>query len=425
LVAVLLSVVLVMIVVAGARENVISAAVLFAFAAGAGVLAVLSARRSDQPQRWASVTAGWLVLAGTVFLIWPGVVATDAIAWVAPVLLLALVVWMTMRVRRQLHSRIRAWLIYPAFAVLALAAVAAGFETVREVLERSPHPLHGQLVDVGGGRRVYLSCAGSGTPVVVIVPGYGGLSSTAEWIARDVARDTRVCVYDRAGRGWSDAAPDQQDGIAIASDLEAALTAAHEAAPFVLAGHSFGGLYVRAFAARYPDRTAGVVLLDATDPRMFTKVPGYPRLYEIARRVTALFPSLARFGLVRLANQHASDSLPSASRADEQLFSPTARLARSQRDEWAAAPAAMQQAASLVTLEDRPLMVVTALKDALEGWVPLQDELAKLSRNSSHWAVPTATHASLVEYRAEAAISSQAIREVVGAVRTSTLLPRH
>src|SRR2546423_2098240 len=84
LAAILLSIVLVMVVVAGARENVISAAVLFAFAAGAVLLAVLSAQRSDQPQRWALIAAGWLALAGIVLLIWPGVVATDGIAWVTP-----------------------------------------------------------------------------------------------------------------------------------------------------------------------------------------------------------------------------------------------------------------------------------------------------------------------------------------------------
>jgi len=124
LTAVLLSLVLTLLVFGGAREHVISAAVLFAFAAGAALLARLSTRRSDQPQRWALIAAGWLALAGIVFVIWPRVVATAAIAWVAPVLLLALVVWMTQRVRRELHSRIRPWLVYPVFAVIACAAIA-------------------------------------------------------------------------------------------------------------------------------------------------------------------------------------------------------------------------------------------------------------------------------------------------------------
>ena len=167
LAAVILSIVLVAVVVPGARENVISAAVLLAFAAGAALLGVLSARRSDQPQRWALIAAGWLALAGALPLIWPGVVATAAIAWMAPVLLLALVVWSTLRVRRELHSRIRLWLIYPLFAVIACAALGGAYETVQETLDRAAHRMHGQLVDVGNGRRLYLSCVGSGTPTVV------------------------------------------------------------------------------------------------------------------------------------------------------------------------------------------------------------------------------------------------------------------
>src|SRR5437016_6035207 len=105
--AILLAIVLALLIFGGARENVISAAVLFAFAAGAALLARLSARKSDQPQRWALIAAGWLALAATLLLIWPSVVETTVIAWVAPVLLLALVIWMTLRVRRELHSRVR------------------------------------------------------------------------------------------------------------------------------------------------------------------------------------------------------------------------------------------------------------------------------------------------------------------------------
>jgi pimeloyl-ACP methyl ester carboxylesterase len=423
-IAVMLALVLALIVVAGARENVISAVVLLAFAAGAALLAVLSARRSDQPQRWALIAAGWLALAGIVLLLWPGVVSTSAIAWVSPVLLLALVVWMTRRVRRELHSPIRPWLVYPVFAVVALAAVAGMYETVREWLDARAYHMRGQLVDVGNGRRLHLSCTGSGSPTVVLVPGYGTTSAIWGWIAPEVARDTRVCVYDRAGRGWSDDAPHQQDGFAIATDLHALLTSAHEAPPYVLAGHSLGGLYVRAFAARYPDQTAGVVLLDSSDPRQFT-LPAYPRFYDVFRRVSALFPSLARFGVARLLYRHSFDSLPSESAAEELLFWSTARMARSQRDEFSAAPRAMEQAGSLVSLGNRPLMVVTALNDAQEGWAALQDDLPKLSTNSSHWSLPTATHESLTGNKTEAAFSSQAIREVVAAVRTSLPLPRH
>jgi hypothetical protein len=70
-------------------------------------------------------------------------------------------------------------------------------------------------------------------------------------------------------------------------------------------------------------------------------------------------------------------------------------------------------------------MVVTALKDAQEGWAALQSEVPKLSSNSSHWSLTTTSHSSLIEDKADAAVASQAIREVVIAVRTSKPLPRH
>ena len=107
------------------------------------------------------------------------------------------------------------------------------------------------------------------------------------------------------------------------------------------------------------------------------------------------------------------------------MFWFTARHARSFHDEWAAAPLAMQQADSLVTLGGRPLMVVTALQDAQQGWEALQQEQANLSSNSLHLTLPSATHGSLVEDEANAAISSRAILEVVSALRASKPLPGH
>jgi pimeloyl-ACP methyl ester carboxylesterase len=85
-------------------------------------------------------------------------------------------------------------------------------------------------------------------------------------IAPAVALDSRVCVYDRAGRGWSDAAAGPQDATQTAADLHTLLDRAHIPGPYVLAGHSFGGLHILAFAANYPDQVAGMVLLDSTAP---------------------------------------------------------------------------------------------------------------------------------------------------------------
>ena len=192
-------------------------------------------------------------------------VVQDVLGWVWPPALFGLVVWMFLRARRQLRSRSARWLLYPVLAVLVVASVGGGYETVRESLDARAYPMPGQLVDVGG-HRLHLHCTGSGSPTVVLEPGQGGVSSDLGWIAPAVARDTRVCVYDRAGRGWSDAADGPQDGAQIAADLHTLLDRAHVPGPYVLAGHSFGGLYVQTFAAQLsgPGRRPGAPGLHRT-----------------------------------------------------------------------------------------------------------------------------------------------------------------
>ena len=119
-------------------ENVLTGVVLFAFALGWALLAVLSIRFTDQPQRWAFVPAGFMALAGLVSL--SGLPALQAVfGWIWPPVLFALVVWMFLRVR-QIRSRGARWLLYPILAVLLLASVGGGYETVASRWTRAPIP---------------------------------------------------------------------------------------------------------------------------------------------------------------------------------------------------------------------------------------------------------------------------------------------
>jgi pimeloyl-ACP methyl ester carboxylesterase len=403
---------------AGAEEYVITGMVLLALAFGWALLLALSVR-TDQPQRWAAAPAGFMALVGVGLLSFaPNANVLDALGWVWPPALIALVVWMTARVRRDLRSRSRPWLLYPLFGLMALAAVGGAYETVRETLDRGAFTMPGQLVDVDG-HRLHLHCTGSGSPTVVLETGLGEPSSSWGWIAPAVARSTRVCAYDRAGRGWSEPAAGRQDGIVVANDLHTLLNRGHIDPPYLVVGHSLGGLYVLTFAARYPDQVAGVVLLDATSPEAFTRLPTYPALYAGYRRISPLFPSLARLGVARLVYGSSFGTLPSQPRDEQRAFWSTARLARSMRDELAEAPTAMKQAQSLKSLGDRPLFVITAMSGAQSGWQAAQDDLAKLSANSVHRVLPNATHGSLIFDEGNATASSQAIRAVVESVRTA------
>src|SRR3954453_24034906 len=196
-----------------APENVLPGIVLLAFALGWALLAVLSVRFSDQPQRWAFAPAAFMGLAGLVAV--SGLAAVQALfAWLWPPVLFGLVIWMFLRIRRQLHSRAGRWLLYPVLAVLMVASIGGGFETVRQSLDTRAYPMPGELIDVGG-HRLHISCTGSGSPTVVMEGGAGATAADLGWISTGVARGTTICVYDRAGRGWSDDADAPQDATAI------------------------------------------------------------------------------------------------------------------------------------------------------------------------------------------------------------------
>jgi len=127
-------------------------------------------------------------------------------------------------------------------------------------------------VDVGG-HRLNLRCTGQGSPVVVMDSGAGDTLQTWDWVAPDVKAFTRVCVYDRAGLGKSDRGPAPRTSGRIAAELHELLRRAKVPPPYVLVGHSFGGLNMRLFAARNPSEVAGLVLVDAT-PEDYPDVEG-------------------------------------------------------------------------------------------------------------------------------------------------------
>ena len=120
------------------------------------------------------------------------------------------------------------------------------------------------LIDVGDGRQLYLTCEGQGSPTVVMESGGAGHSATWQRIQPEVAEFTQACAYDRAGTGRSSSVPKHGTIRAIAEELHVLLAVTGVQPPYVLVGHSLGGIIVRQFATRYPDDVAGMVLVDTS-----------------------------------------------------------------------------------------------------------------------------------------------------------------
>jgi pimeloyl-ACP methyl ester carboxylesterase len=414
--------VLSLVVFAAAGEHAITGSALLGFAVGWAMLAVLSTRMTDQPQRWALVPATGMAATGLGLL----VVAPDdgvltAAGWVWPPVLLALAIWMGLRVRRSLAAGSGRWLLYLVVGVMAAAAVGGAVETVSLASDQRSYPMPGESYDVGG-YELHLDCTGSGGPTVVLQSGLGELSPSWARIVPAVAGTTRVCAYDRAGQGWSDDAPQPRDGLQAAADLHTLLDRAGEKGPYVLVGHSTGGSYAMTYASRYPEQVAGMVLLDASDPYQATA--GDSAADSGAPVELAVLPSLARLGIGQLFPASFWSGLPEPAGGEVQAFASSPRGLQNMADESAVMPTLFGQAQALTTLGSTPLVVLTASESVqtITGWSTAQDRMAALSTDTSHRVTDT-THAALLSGEHGAETSARAVADVVRAARTGAPLP--
>lgn len=156
------------------------------------------------------------------------------------------------------------------FALLLLVVLPAAGSAAKagRVVDDLAYTVPGLLVDVENGRRLNLYCTGTGTPTVVFESGLG--DSTRAWglVQPEISKHTRACSYDRAGLGFSDPANAPGTSANAVADLAKLLRSANIAPPYVLVGHSYGGMNVKLFAATYPSSVAGLVLVDPSHEDM-------------------------------------------------------------------------------------------------------------------------------------------------------------
>jgi pimeloyl-ACP methyl ester carboxylesterase len=186
----------------------------------------------------------------------------------------------------------------------------------------------------------------------------------------------------------------------------------------VLAGHSFGGLYVRIYAAKYPGQVAGLVLIDSTAAKNTPVSPQKAGSYSILKHASSLAATTSRLGVGRLIADTSFSDLPPKYRDDARTTAATGKEMGGFVDEFGVANRSEAEAGALRTFGAKPLIVLTAQLENAKGWMADQNETVTLSTSSLHRVVSGATHASFVDNPDHAAAVTRAIHDVVVSVRT-------
>jgi pimeloyl-ACP methyl ester carboxylesterase len=316
--------------------------------------------------------------------------------------------------------------------VLALIVGAASEQVIRRRVS-TKFPAAGRLIEIGG-RSIQLDCRGTGSPTVVLEAGLDVLGSLSWATVHDsLAAMTRTCAYSRAGILWSGRSDRPFSVNAAVADLRLTLDKAGERAPFLMVGHSIGGLYATAFTRRFRADVAGLVLVDASHPDQIARL-------EASTGVTMLPPSrplsvaarLAGTGILRFLPESADPSTaPVAVRSNASAHLPTSVAALA--SETRGLHATFAETRSFRALGDLPLVVLTAGAPtppaALQQmgmsraqgermrteWIAMQMERSTWTSHGRHVLLPDASH--YVQFdRPDAVVS--AVREIIGQVQT-------
>ena len=316
-----------------------------------------------------------------------------------------------------------------AALIVVLACVGAAYQWVALHRDRRMNPPPGRLVDVGG-YRMHLVCTGQDSPTVLLESGLGDTWLAWCRVQGPVAQFTRVCSYDRAGLGWSDPSPLPRTSRVIAEELHSLLHHAGIAGPFVLVGHSFGGMNVRMYASLHRSEVAGVVLVDSSHPDQDKRLP--PELdksnADFIRKQTLLHETML-FGLSRLMGWCGGGppEIRSMLRTVDCRLGPwREHLA----EECTFLKESQSQVRASGLLGDIPLVVLShdpdkayagpgfslsLAKEMNREWDAMQDELARLSTNGSRSIARGCGH-MIHQERPEMVI--EAVRKLVEQSRT-------
>ncbi len=298
----------------------------------------------------------------------------------------------------------------------------------------SENPPPGHLVDVGGFK-MHIDCMGEGSPAVILAAGLDDFSIFWSLVKPEIAKETQVCTYDRAGLGWSETSPNPRTSETMVQELHSLLVNANVEAPYIMVGHSFGGALVRLYAHHYPNDVAGMVLVDAAPDDLFVRIPRWRTAIE---RKIRLFRMLAPFsspGLLALAPENIPNrGMPEEALAQYRLIAVSTdyfRTGVTENENFESNLAEVRNAK--ISLHDLPLIVIsrgywdpmpgfseTENQQAWQAWQEMQVELLALSSNSRQIVATESEHNIHLQ---QPELVTEAVLDLVGASRQQSEMP--
>jgi pimeloyl-ACP methyl ester carboxylesterase len=332
------------------------------------------------------------------------------------------------RTSRRPRARWRSLLLWALLAGIVVVSIGTIYQFISVTREQRRFPPPGRLVDIGG-RRLHVLCLGEGAPTVIMESSGLGTSVSAAAVREAVSRQTRVCSYDRAGLGWSDAGADEISAGDFADDLLRLLERGSIRPPYLLVPASVGGLTAEMFARRNPDRIAGMVWLDAADSGVLERVTARLRSTVISIETPVCLARVgANLGLLLILNPLDLDggtddcarTVALTYRAEPMatLCAQARGLPRSAREFAAAPPLRSDLPMTVLTASSLRGMLPPAFQSRIEGlapqWRAAQEALSQRSSLAT-WRVVEGGDHLLASSKPDAVTA--AILELLAVVR--------
>ena len=281
-------------------------------------------------------------------------------------------------------------------------------------IDEIKYPAPGEMVDVGGFN-LHLQCMGEGLPSVILDAGLGYDSLDWSLVQPEIARFAQVCSYDRAGYGWSEKSHAPRTSKNIVEELHLLLINAHILPPYILVGHSFGGINARLYAATYPDEVAGIILVDAChEDQIKVLSPDLPEnIIDEWSENSLLRPMMTHLGVFRLLYhfpffQQQFQNLPEKVQAIYLAQLSSSKYIETVHKENIAFEESLNQVKRANTnLGATPLIVITAaqpvtkeecgcsqkmLDDITNKWNSLQKDILTHSKNGKQYFAEKSSH---------------------------------